>query len=236
MTDDKSQPLPRRDFVSQIAVSALALAGTGCATGAAASASPSASTSSTPRPATQTTWDDSWFGRLKAKHRAVFEQPEIDMGSGPSYAVRYLTGMRDALGVDDAQAVVVLRHQAVPLVLDDAMWEKYGIGEERKLKGAGDAWQLKNPVATPRGASRTAEPGRPQGNVPWLTANGHIVLGCNIALQAYAAIVSRKVSGQQTTIYEELRAHLLPGVIMQPNGVYATHRAQEAGCTYIRCP
>ena len=230
MTEEKSAPLARREFVSQVAASALVLAGTGCATAA------TAASSTTPRPATQSTWDDSWFGRLKAKHKAVFEQPEIDMGSGTSYAVRYLTGMHDALGVDDAQAVVVLRHQAVPLVLDDAMWEKYGIGEERKLKGTGDAWQLRNPIATPRGPARTADPGRPQGNVPWLTANGHIVLGCNIALTAYSSIIARKVNAEQATIYDELRAHLLPGVIMQPNGVYATHRAQEAGCTYIRCP
>jgi intracellular sulfur oxidation DsrE/DsrF family protein len=31
-----------------------------------------------------------------------------------------------------------------------------------------------------------------------------------------------------------LKANLIPGVILQPSGVYAAHRAQEAGCTYIR--
>jgi hypothetical protein len=36
------------------------------------------------------------------------------------------------------------------------------------------------------------------------------------------------------TIYEELKANLVPGLILQPNGIYATMRAQEAGCAFMR--
>ena len=35
-------------------------------------------------------------------------------------------------------------------------------------------------------------------------------------------------------IFEELKANLVPGMILQPNGVYAVLRAQEAGCAFMR--
>jgi hypothetical protein len=45
-------------------------------------------------------------------------------------------------------------------------------------------------------------------------------------------ILARKVKGQQRAIYEELKANLISGVILQPSGIYAVHRAQEAGCSF----
>ena len=59
-------------------------------------------------------------------------------------------------------------------------------------------------------------------------------LGCNAAFNAFAWETAQRVKGDRTAIYEEFKANLLPGVILQPNGVYATLRAQQAGCVYIR--
>jgi hypothetical protein len=47
-----------------------------------------------------------------------------------------------------------------------------------------------------------------------------------------AEIIATKVKSDQRAIYEELKANLVPGVILQPSGIYAVHRAQEAGCTF----
>ena len=232
MSDQDSSSIPRRDFVSHAALSALAL-------GAACTQSPP-SVSPAPAPGTgnASQWDDSWFKRLTARHKAVFEQPEIDYGSSVSYAARYLNGMRDAIGDTDAQVVIVIRHQAIPLLLNDAMWEKYGIGEERKLKGQGDAWATRNPVAVRRGTARpdTVASARAESNLAWMNANKHIILGCNVALLGYAGILASRAKTKEDELLAELKANMVPGTIMQPNGIYATHRAQEAGCTYIRCP
>jgi len=238
-----SDSTPRREFLGQAALTAVALAAA-CTTPttAAAPASPAPTPrqapdpeETTPPPA-PTTWDNSWFDRLTAKHKAVFEQFEIDNGSAPSYATRYLNGVHAALGKDAAaQTVVVFRHQAVPLVFNDAMWEKYAIGEERKLKAQGGAWATRNPVSMSRRANANAS-GEPQANVKWLIDNGHLVLGCDLAARNYSTIIAKRVNRDAKSIYAELAANILPGVIMQPNGVYATLRAQEAGCTYIRCP
>ena len=74
---------------------------------------------------------------------------------------------------------------------------------------------------------------RPQGNITWLTSHGHVVLGCDLATQAYATKLANATKGTMSTIYAELKANLAPGVILQPNGVYAVLRAQEAGCAFL---
>src|SRR6185312_9682315 len=70
------RPTPRRDFIGQITASAIVLATGACAQPAAAGQSAVAA-APTPAPgprqaATQQAvqWDDSWFGRLTAKHKA----------------------------------------------------------------------------------------------------------------------------------------------------------------------
>jgi hypothetical protein len=234
---ESSNETPRREFLGQIAFSALALAGGACAH-APASVAPAATpvTPGAPVVSNSGTWDDSWTTRLTAKHRGVFDSPDIadDSTLGLLQAVRYLNGMQQAFGAaaGAAQVVVVLRHRSIPFALSDAMWSKYPIGEEYKLK-SGDAWMTKNPgLASRRAGADSGD--RPQGSLTWLAAHGHIILACDLALQGLAGTISQRANGNTNTIHDELKANLGPGVILQPNGIYAVHRAQEAGCTYIR--
>jgi hypothetical protein len=238
MTDLSNIPQPRREFLGQIATSAVLLAGAACTTPAAIVTSP------IPAPTGQSAastmkWDDSWFGRLTAKHKALFDSPGVEDGftGGPGLATRYLNGMRDALGVKpgEAQVVIVIRHTAIPFVFSDAMWEKYSIGELRNIK-SGDKFATRNPISGPRqGARAPVDPAadRPQANLAWLLSHGHVVLGCDLATQNLGSQIAAKVKGDTRTIADELRANVVPGVILQPNGVYAVHRGQEAGCTFI---
>jgi hypothetical protein len=66
----------------------------------------------------------------------------------------------------------------------------------------------------------------------WFAEYGHTLLACNLATLGMSSIIANKVKGDQRAIYEELKANLIPGVILQPSGIYALHRAQEAGCTF----
>jgi len=187
-------------------------------------------------------WDDSWFAKLTAKHKAVFDSPAIDDGLAVSHASGYIRGMRDALGagLDDVQIVLVMRHAGVPMVLNDAMWAKYEIGKERKIKDySNDKWATRNPFfAQAPSASGTPRPAassdRPQSTLSWLGSHGHILLGCDLATRGFASTTAEKTKGSFAAVYEEFKANLVPGVILQPTGVYAVHRAQEAGCTFIR--
>ena len=225
-----------------MAASAIVLAGTACAPAAAAQA-----TNPTPAPAPggnraagATPWDDFWFGRLTAKHKAVFDTPDFSEGNiqGPGQATEYINGVHDALGAapNDVQTVIVIRHRAIPFAFNDAMWAKYEIGKHLKIKGDGEEWATKNPFAgaRPGGRGGAANNDRPQGNAVWLSSHGHVLLGCNLATQGYAGTLAEQTKGTMKTIYEDLKANLVPGVILQPNGVYATLRAQEAGCAFMR--
>jgi hypothetical protein len=240
-------PTPRREFLGLVAASAIVLAGTACAapasvmqTVAAPVATPgNASNASNAGPASAVQWDDSWFGRLTAKHKAVFDSPDFEDGIALSQASGYIRGMREAVGagVNDVQTVVVVRHRAVPMAFNDAMWAKYNIGEERKVKDSSDKWATRNPfIGSANGGGRNGggNPDRPQSNMTWLLAHGHVVLACDLATHGFAGTIAQKTKGDAKAIYEELKANLVPGVILQPTGVYAVHRAQEAGCTYIK--
>ena len=230
MTVSSDSPTPRREFLGQMAASAIVLAGAACATPMSA-----AQTVATPSPAqpnsSQTKWDDSWTGRLASKHKAVFDSPEIAENAtlGVGQAIRYINGVHEALGAE-AQAVVVIRHKAIPFAFNDAMWEKYKIGEESKVK-IGDAWATKNPLLN---GHANGNGDRPQGNLVWLALHEHILLGCDLAAQGFAAGYAEKSKRTTKEVYEDLKANLVPGLILQPNGVYAVLRAQEAGCVYMR--
>jgi hypothetical protein len=243
MQNQSESSTPRREFLGQIAVSALALAGTACAGSPAQTApAPVATPNPTGRDTSAPThWDDSWSARLTAKHKALFDMPEIDDGTAIDHAVLWLEGCRDALGAapGDAHAVIVVRHTAVVLAFNDAMWSKYELGKERKVKDDSTGkWAVRNPYAsaTARPADdsppRPIGPGWPAGNLGWFAQNGHTLLACDLATRGMSFILAKKVKREQRAVYEELKANLIPGVILQPSGIYAVHRAQEAGCTF----
>jgi hypothetical protein len=241
LSDEQPSPAltARREFLGQIAASAIVLAGAACTTPMNAVQptpvpTPSPSPAAPPAPVH---WDDSWFARLTAKHKAVFDSPEIDDGLAVAQASGYIRGMRDAAaaGENDVQAVVVVRHAAIPMVFNDVMWAKYSLGKELKVKDyPSEKWATRNPWAARAASENRAPSDRPQANFAWLSSHGHVLLGCDLATRGYANVIGDRTKTDWHTVYEELKANLVPGVILQPTGVYAVHRAQEAGCTYIR--
>jgi hypothetical protein len=235
-----SESTPRREFLGQIAASAMVLAGAACATpggGQAPATSPAPSPGGTQAAAS---WDDSWCGRLTAKHRAVFDSPQIEDGLVLANASGYIRGMRDAAGAGerDVQAVIVVRHAAIPMAFNDTMWAKYEIGKDKKIKAPrSEDWATRNPFLAGgggRGGGAGNSTDRPQANFAWLASHGHVLLACDLATRNYSNVIARNFKLEQRVVYEELKANLIPGMILQPTGVYAALRAQEAGCAYIR--
>jgi hypothetical protein len=246
MTTPTDRPTPRREFIGQLTASAIVLATAACAPGAAGQASTTPAPTPTPRPTTPPApvhWDDSWFGRLTARHKAIFDSPAVEDGIVFTHATGYITGMRDAAlaGLTDVQTVIVIRHAGIPMAFNDAMWEKYEIGKTGKIKDfSTDKWATRNPFVAPSppkaGAAARPAPtnARPQANMMWFANNGHILLGCDRATRGYAFQIAERTKADNETIYQELKANVVPGIILQPTGVYAVHRAQEAGCTFIK--
>ena len=243
MTTDAT---PRREFLGQIAASAMVLAGAACTApvaGAGQTTTPSPNAGATGAGSQGVQWDDSWFGRLTAKHKAVFDSPQIEDGLVLANASGYIRGMRDAAGAGDrdVQVVVVVRHAAIPMAFNDAMWQKYEIGKDKKVKAPrSEDWATRNPYLAGGGGGRggaaagAESADRPQANFAWLASHGHILLACDLATRNYSNVIARNFKVEQRAVYDELKANLVPGFILQPTGVYAALRAQEAGCAYIR--
>jgi hypothetical protein len=241
--DGEAQPTQRsrRDFLGSLATTAAVLATAGCANqlSAATAAVPAAPTPAPKRaphpPGAPAHWDDSWFSKLSAEHKAVFDVAEIDEGNGVGHPFTYMQGVHDALGVplDAVQTVVVIRHAAIPLALNDAMWAKYDIGKMRKVKD-GKHWATRNPYLNPLPgrAQRAGDP--PDYTLSWLARHGHTLLGCNRALAGAAYEVADASKGDASAVYDEFAANLIPGLLLQPSGIYAVLRAQEAGCAFFK--
>ncbi|MDB4905965.1 MAG: hypothetical protein JWO05_749 [Gemmatimonadetes bacterium] len=199
----------RRAFVRDLALGALGAA-------SLAAALPevlSAETNGAAAPA----WDLSWTDRLKGKHRAVFDSADLADGFAFFNAVTFMNQYRDVYGASDAdaQAVVVMRGKGFYMALNDAMWAKYGLGQELKLAGA--------PAANPHARS-----------IAGLLGRGATMLACNVAAPYFAGEAAKKAGVAADVVHAEWLANLLPGVVIMPSGVFSLIRAQEAGCSMVK--
>jgi hypothetical protein len=241
-------PTPRRDFLARIAAAAaaapLAAAASACAHGAPAgppAGAPAGGTAgaggAAPRPAPPV-FDDTWTRRVvAARHKAVFDAPEVHDGAALFQAAVYREGYRAALGTEPSEVVpvVVLRHTATVLTLDDAVWAKYPVARLFKVRPPEarkkDPWPTHNPFSRPHAESEKAYE---QYFLAALIASGVVVLGCHNAFQGITYRLAKETGADVAEVRAEARAGMLPGAVLQPSGIYATLRAQEVGCTFMR--
>lgn len=177
--------------------------------------------------------DLSWVARLRGKSRAVFDSPAVGEGGALFRAVLWRQQASKAFGtpIEEITPVVVFRHAAIPLVMNDEFWEHLGIGHDLKWKDpATRKWTKVNPIGS-------AQPGIPAEfgdiNIPAFIKSGGIVLACGLA---YEEIVQQYVDKDKVDQAEAKRradAHLIPGVVMQPSGFFAVLKAQDEGCKYF---
>ena len=222
-------PIDRRDFVGRLAAGAL-LAGVPLPIDASVRAL------SQTQPEHAEEWDVSWVKRLTGKYRAIFDVPEIDSGYGVWRASIWARQYQEVLGAkpNELSSVVVLRHNGIQLAMQQAYWDKYGIGKEKNVL---------HPI-TQQGTDRNpALLASSRGEVPAMfddaaldryIARGGIALACNLALQDVVEASQKKENASAEEARKQAIAFLVPGVILQPSGVFAALHAQDAGCKYLR--
>jgi hypothetical protein len=167
---------------------------------------------------------DAWFGRITGKHRMIFDAPEPNSGLVAIWPRVYLNTMT-ATWPGTATAVVILRHGAIPLGMNDALWAKYNLGEMFEVKD-GDAPAKRNPYATITGLPI------PGLGIAELLKSGVLVGACDVALTIYSSGAAKKMGLDPETVKKEWIAGLLPGVQVVPSGVLGVARSQELGCAY----
>lgn len=239
---------PRREFLGQLAAT-VALASVACAPAASTAPVPApapgrstgsalaAGAAATPKPQQPVHWDDSWTTRvLAAKHKAVFDGPEIADGEALSQAWLFYEGLSVVSGVVDADVVpvVVMRHMGVPVAFNDHLWDKYQLGKWLKQKDPTTGKPARrNPYAHAEKTDKYANVA-PDGTLPELHRRGTVLLACSRAASYFAYQIAERTKQPFPQVKDEVKANLVDGVILQPSGVYAVLRAQEVGCGYIR--
>jgi hypothetical protein len=235
----------RRGFLGRLASGALALAGLASLdAGTARAATLLAGDAGAGRDDADSPYDDRWTDRVRAaKHKAVFDSPDVNDGLALLQPWIFRSGYRAALQAapEEIVPVVVLRHQGTALAMDDAIWAKYAFGTDRKVTDPAtgklaerNPWARRREGETPDPTFEAVLGGPIDPTVAGVLAMGGVVLACEVAMKSFSRMLAKKVKGDAPAIFAELRAGVIPGVLVQPSGVYATTRAQEAGCTFMR--
>lgn len=219
---------PRRDFLARFAGAAAVAAG-----GLGLAPSP-LSASDLPAPITDK-WDVTWADRLTGRARAVFDSPEIGDGGGLFRSVMWMNQNKEIYGLKDEEmnAVLVIRHGAIPMVATDEYWERYKVGKKRKVTD----WSVNKPAVRNPFMEHPSPDGKPASGGGYtlgaLMKRGGVVLACNLAFGQIVYEVGKAEKLQGPEARTRALTYLLPGVILQPSGVFGVLRAQAAGCAYI---
>lgn len=184
----------------------------------------------------QQQWDLTWVKKLTGKHKAVFDVPEVESGYGVWRASIWAKQYQEVLGAapKDISTVLVLRHNGITLAMQQAFWDKYGIG---KAKNVTHPITLEPTDRNPAllASSRNEVPAELDDvALDKYLARGGVALACDLALQDCIQLIKSKDGVSDADARKQALAYMVPGVILQPSGVFAVIRAQEAGATYIR--
>lgn len=172
---------------------------------------------------------DAWLNKITGRHKMVFDAPEVNGGMPVIWPRVWLNTTNDQYGTTDAQngAVVILRHSAIPLAMQDAMWAKYKLGEVFHLTdGPANAPAVRNTFAKPLPVPI------PGTGVEALVAAGVLFGVCHVAITVYSGVVAQNMGMDAAAVKQDWIANLLPGVQVIPSGVIAVSGAQEKGCAY----
>lgn len=211
---------PRRGFLGSIAAGAAALV-----LGRLSTADAEVSALLTAPPVS-----DAWLKRLTGKYKQVVDCTTANEGWGSVFALTFLDTTKEAQKVTDKDVnpVIVYRHFAMPLMLNDAAWAKYKIGEMIGVKDP------KTNAPATRNIFHDNIPLMPGLTFEQAMAkNGVIMVACNRALTVLSGMAAPKANVTPEQAKKEWTEALLPGVNLAPSGVYAVNRAQASGCSYV---
>jgi intracellular sulfur oxidation DsrE/DsrF family protein len=174
---------------------------------------------------------DPWLAKVTGKHKQLFDAPDVNSGFATIFASTYLRTMTDTykLKPGDASVVIVYRHFAMPMLLNDAMWAKYKVGSLINVTDpVTKAPSLRNIFYK----SKAGDIMLPDASIEKMLAQPVTFLACGVALEVLSGKAAGAVGIDPATAKKDWAAGLIPGVHVVPSGVLAVARAQEIGCHY----
>lgn len=178
------------------------------------------------------TWNMTWVDRVTGTYRAVFDSPDVSEGAAVVRAVAWCDMYKEVYGAERSEMspVVVFRHSGISLIMGNEYWERFDVGKQLKIKDSKGKWSKVNPISA---VGADASGPMAKYRLETFLADGGIVLACNWAFGMLAGQVGKKEKLDHDAARARATELMIPGVILQPNGIFAALRAQEAGCRYV---
>ncbi|HEY0969656.1 MAG TPA: hypothetical protein VGE02_01630 [Gemmatimonadales bacterium] len=175
-----------------------------------------------------------WLAGITAEHRQLFDMTAPNDGIPLIHILNYYDTYNRAYGEQDVEvdAVGTLYGGITLYGVNDAMWEKYGIGELLKVN---DPATGKPAVTNPWRANPVVlGMSMPQASVESLQRRGATFILCDNALGFFSGVIARARGLDADSVHADLKANALPGVILVPGMVVAIEQAHDAGLSYMR--
>jgi hypothetical protein len=235
---ERPMPTPRRDFLRHTGISAAALVTLPSFDVAGVSLAGERSATPSWLNATRTAdepWDTSWTKKLGGTHRTVFDIPEIEFGYGVLRAGIWGKQVSDVFKPQPSQVntVLVLRHNAIPLVMSHEFWNTYDVARKQKVKDEAGKTVQGNPVLSSSNDA-SLPPMMAALRLDKQIAGGAIALGCNLAFGDIVDMVAKQDKLSPEAAREKALRYMIPGVTLQPSGGFAVVLAQQNGCVFVR--
>lgn len=173
---------------------------------------------------------ETWPGDIRGKHRQLYDAVSWNRGFSLIWSAIFLDTNNASKTPDgNLNAVVVLRHEAIPLAFTDSIWAKYKLGETFEINDpATKAPSTRNPFYH-AAAGELFFPGMA---IEKLLQRGVIFGVCNMALTIYSGQRAEAAGVSKDVAKQEWTAGVIPGMTVIPAGVWGVNRAQEHGCSY----
>jgi intracellular sulfur oxidation DsrE/DsrF family protein len=165
----------------------------------------------------------------------VFDASVHKNGKPLQQAKNYLDAWRDAFKVPerDVNLVIGVHGDAIPIVLTDALWTRFKIGEQYEVTDASTKAPGVRNVFTITNAATGGLVSAEQ-SVEGLQKRGVRFLVCNNTIAGATKKLAAAGLGSEADIRAALVGGLLPGVMIVPAMVVALTQLQEHGVKYIK--
>jgi len=208
----------RREFLALAAFAAAGVSAMLPSTGAVAATGPS-------------TEFTRWLDSIPGKHRIVLDMREPNDGMALAWAWVWLLTAPQAYGLpeSDVGVALVLRHNAIPIALNDSAWEKYKLGEYFKINDPDTGKPaLRNPYYL-----SMAEPFLPEMALQKIIDRGVRVAACNMAIHFYSGEIAKQMGAKHEDVKADWNSAVLPNIAHAPSGLVACEGAVSRGCSYL---
>jgi intracellular sulfur oxidation DsrE/DsrF family protein len=178
--------------------------------------------------------DETWMRNLTGKHRIVFDVATHNNGRALTQAKNVLDVYEGQYGVPtrDINLVLGAHGTALPLVLADAVWQKYRLGEQYAINDPATQGASTRNVYTAANV-QTRGPVTAEQTVEALQRRGVLFLACNNTVINTSRRLATAGLGTEDAIRQDLAGGLLAGVVLVPDLFITIWRMQERGIAYL---